>query len=166
MKKLMVTVTCLLLFACGPSAEQKKIADDLTAEVVETANASRSSIQKLDEAAGRISSEMHYVDSLRMKFRRDSTSIGKNLQRLKSAEDRLLEAKKSLGDKIQNYRLPDLNTTEINEAIATLKKDREELISVGSEIQAALDSTQILADEVHAAVTAIIARRFGILEGR
>jgi hypothetical protein len=166
MKYNLAIATCLLLFACGPTAEEKKIATDLTTEVVEMANATRTSLQRIDETAVRVSAEIHYADSLRMRFRRDSTSLGNNVVRLKAETDRLLELKKSVGEQVLKYRLPDLNKTDLQEGIAMLKKDREELISLGTEIQNALNSVQSTIDECHAAVSAIIARRLAKMEGK
>lgn len=166
MKYNLIIATCLLLFACGPTAEEKKMVSDLTTEVVEMANATRASLQKIDDATGRVSREIHYADSLKMRFRRDSTSLGNNVVRLKAETDRLMELKKSVGEQVLKYRLPDLNKTDLQEGIAMLKKDREELISVGNEIQNALKAAQSTIDKCHSAVSAIIVRRLAKMEGK
>lgn len=159
MKKNVAVAICLLLWCCGPSADEEKMARDVTTEVVDLVNSLQSSLQKIDDAADQISAAIIHAESFRMKYQKDSTALANTARRLKSEKERLLSFKSNMGDWVRKYRAPDFNKTNFNEALSTLKKDREQLVSTGNEIQNVMEAAQAALDEYNSTVFVMAGRK-------
>lgn len=140
MKKFSFVVVALIALAgCGPDAEQKKMVADLTTEVSSMINDASSSLGKMDDIAGQITSAMSGADSLAMKFPKDTASIMGAINQLKSAKDRVMSVKDNVSEWVKNYKTPDLASMKFDQVVSDLKKNKDELTSATSEIQGALD---------------------------
>ncbi|MBI5471884.1 MAG: hypothetical protein HY961_06020 [Ignavibacteriae bacterium] len=141
MKKLAVLLTAALLIAvlgCGPSQEQKQMVADLTTEVTNLVNDTHSSLDKLDDVSGQVSSTLAGADTLARKFPKDTVSITNVVTQLHSAKDRLTSVKENVTAWIGAYKMPDLDKMKFDEVISNLKKSKDDLASATQEINGAL----------------------------
>jgi hypothetical protein len=142
----MVALLGLAIIGCGPSAEQKKLIADLTGEVGTMVNDAASSLGKMDDVAGQITSAIGSADSLKMKFPKDSTAVGGAIAQLTSAKDRLMSVKDNVSAWLKNYKTPDLTNLKFDQVVSDLKKNKEELTSAVGEIQGALGAATTALD--------------------
>ncbi len=159
MKQVLIFLACLSLMCCGPSAEEEKTARDLTNEIVEMVNALQGSLQRIDDASSQLSSAITHTESFRMRYQKDSTSLANTAGRLRVEKDRLVYLKNNAGEWVKKYRPPDLNRTDLKEAVSTLKRDREQLVAVGNEIQKGLEAVQSAMDEYNSTVFVMATRK-------
>jgi uncharacterized lipoprotein YehR (DUF1307 family) len=141
-----VAILALAIAGCGPSTEQKKMVADLTSEVTSMVNDATSSLGKMDDVAGQVASAIAAGDSLKMKFPKDSASIGSALTQLKSAKDRLMSVKDNVSAWLKNFKTPDLANMKVDEAVSNLKKNKDELTTAASEIPGTLDAATTALD--------------------
>ncbi len=159
MKRFLTFSLSLILVCCGPSDEEKKTARDLTNEIVEMVNALQGSLQRIDDASAQLSTAIVHAESFRMRYQKDSTALAKTATRLRSEKDRLVALKNNVGEWVRKYRPPDLNQTGLGEAVSTLKRDREQLIAAGNEIQTGMESVQTAMDEYYSTVFVMADRK-------
>lgn len=149
MKKFVFVLVASLALAaigCGPSAEQRKMVADLTGEVTNMVNDATSSLGKMEDVAGQITSAVSGGDSLAMKFPKDTTSIMGAVNQLKSAKDRLMSVKDNVSAWLKSYKTPDLTKMKFTDVVTNLKKSKDELTTATSEIQNAMSAASAALD--------------------
>ncbi len=149
MKKTFVLVMgllALLVIGCGPSAEQKKMVDDLTAEVKTMADNAQSSLGQLDGLAGEITAAVSSGDSLAKKYPKQSAEITDVINKLNSAKERLMSVKNNVSSWLAAFKVPDLATMEFDKVMTQLKQDKEQLTTAKSEIEGALGAANAALD--------------------
>lgn len=149
MKNILVLVSALLalaLIGCGPSAEQKKMVDDLTAEVKAMADNAQSSLGQLDGVAAEITTTVSSADSLAKKYPKQSAEIADVMNKLNSAKERVMSVKDNVSSWLAAFKVPDLATMDFDKVLAQLKQDKEQLITAKSEIEGALTAANTALD--------------------
>ncbi len=149
MKNILVLVIALLtlsVIGCGPSAEQKKMVDDLTAEVKAMADNAQSSLGQLDGMVGEISTAVSRADSLAQQHPKQAAEITDVITKLNSAKDRVMSVKDNVSKWLAAFKVPDLATMGFDKALAQLKQDKEELTTAKSEIEGALTTANTALD--------------------
>lgn len=136
----LVALLALAIVGCGPSAEEKKMVDDLTAEVKSMVDNASNSVGKLEGVAGEITAAIAGADSLAKKYPKETASITSAVDQLKSAKDRVMSVKDNVSAWLAQFKLPSLETMKFDQVLSELKKQKEELSTATSEIEGALSA--------------------------
>ncbi|MER3523627.1 MAG: hypothetical protein C4326_06035 [Ignavibacteria bacterium] len=142
----LVALFALAIAGCGPSAEQKKMVDDLTAEVKSMADNASNSIGKLEGVAGEIAAAIAGADSLAKKYPKDTASITSAVSQLRSAKDRVTSVKDNVSAWLAQFKVPSLETMKFDQVLSKLKKQKEELSTATSEVEGALSAATTALD--------------------
>lgn len=143
---ILVALVALVLIGCGPSAEQKKMVADLTAEVTGMVDNVKNSLGKLDNVSGEITAAIAGADSLAQKNPKDAAAITDAVNQLKTAKERLMSVKDNVNSWVAAFKVPDLATMGFDKTMAQLKQDKEQLTTATSEIEGALGAANTALD--------------------
>lgn len=136
----------IALTGCGPSAEQKKVAADMTTEVTTMVENVKSSLGKLDNIAGEITAAITAADSLAQKNPKEAATITEVVNQLKSAKDRAMSVKDNVNSWVAAFKAPDMATMDFDKVMAQLKQDKEQLATATSEIEGAMTAANAALD--------------------
>jgi hypothetical protein len=143
MKTMYAVVLALLslsVIGCGPSAEQKKMVNNLTAEVKTMADNAKSSLGQLEGVAGEITAAVAGADTLAKKYPKQAAEITDAVNKLNAAKDRVMSVKDQVNKWLATFKVPDLASMDFDKVMAKLKEDKDQLTTAKSEIEGALSA--------------------------
>ncbi len=141
-----IVLLSLSVIGCGPSAEQKKMVDELTAEVKTMADNAKSSLDQLEGIAGEITAAVTGADTLAKKYPKQEAAITEAVNKLNAAKDRIMSVKDQVNSWLAAFKVPDLATMSFDKVMAKLKEDKDQLTTAKSEIEGALSAATTALD--------------------
>lgn len=148
----------LMIAGCGPSAEQKQMLTDLTAEVTTMVSDASSSLTKMDDIAGKLTSAISDADSIAKKYPKEAAVVNSAMEELNMAKSRVTGVKDNVSAWVKNYKTRDLTKMKFEEIIANLKTSKDELSTATSEIQGALGAAGTALENYNTIASGLVAK--------